>query len=138
MERLFAYGTLMDPEILASVIGGPRAGRPAQLKGYRRFRVRDTEYPAILRAGGGMVAGVLYAGLLPRDWSRLDRFEGGLYRRELVQVRDASGRWQSAGAYVLRPERRAAVSAEAWDFARFLSDGKQRFAREYEGFRRRW
>jgi gamma-glutamylcyclotransferase (GGCT)/AIG2-like uncharacterized protein YtfP len=138
MPPLFAYGTLMDPEILTAVTGHARRGCPARLAGYRRFLVRGTQYPAVVPAMGRRVSGILYRGVSRRDWSRLDRFEGGLYRRQLVRVQIEGGGWVSATVYVLRDEHRQLLSNRPWDFALFQREGKRQFAAEYEGFRAHW
>ena len=51
----FFYGTLMDRDVLNIVSGlnlAPARLRPARLPGYRRVRVQDVQYPAVLRFEG--------------------------------------------------------------------------------------
>lgn len=131
----FAYGTLMCADILAGVAGSLRPGRPARLWGFARRLVRGQDYPGIEPAAGAVVPGILYRGLGPAAWERLDRFEGDMYLRQRVAVQGASGVWWSAQTYVVRPAAAARLSAEQWDLAQFLAAGKTRFTAEYQGFR---
>lgn len=131
---LFAYGSLMDPEILRQVAGELPPRRPATLSGYERRRLRGQPYPGIRPREEGTVEGVLYAGLSPQAAARLDRFEGEAYRRQPVVVRLADGSRRPAEAYVLRSAE--ALDPEEWSFEEFLRTGKASFLAEYEGFGR--
>ena len=53
--KLFTYGTLMFPEVWERISIGPFPSRPATLRGYSIFRVRDALYPGILRSKNGAV-----------------------------------------------------------------------------------
>lgn len=87
--RLFLYGTLLDPRVLAAMSGDPRLPRraePAWLPGYRRVALRGTPYPTLLpvETSEGEVRGVVVrAG--PCALARLAAYEGPFYR--LVPVR---------------------------------------------------
>lgn len=71
--------------------------QPAKLHGYRRYRVRGADYPAIIAASPSSessrtsVLGTLVSGLTDGDIYRLDRFEGNEYVREEVSVRVVRG-----------------------------------------------
>jgi gamma-glutamylcyclotransferase (GGCT)/AIG2-like uncharacterized protein YtfP len=117
--RLFAYGTLMLPEVMEVVAGLRCAALPARLPGHRRRLLRGAVYPVLLPAAGETVAGVLWDGLDAAALARVDRFEGAIYERALCRVVLASGEEREAFAYVLRPEHHALASAEAWDVADF-------------------
>ncbi len=136
MERtssLFAYGTLMCPEIMAEVCGCRVAGRPATLRGYRRLAVRDEEYPGLVEEEGAELEGVLYRWLPQSVWPRLDRFEGEEYQRKVVEVEPFEGRPASAFVYVTSPLFRHRLSDEPWDFDHFMKEGRGRFLSDYPG-----
>jgi gamma-glutamylcyclotransferase (GGCT)/AIG2-like uncharacterized protein YtfP len=121
-DRLFAYGTLIFPEVLRAVTGRSLAPIAATLDGFRRRGVIGEIFPAIVAgAADDRVEGVVYAGLEERDWGRLDRFEGELYERRRVTLR-CEGRGLLAHAYVLGPAWAHRVGAEPWDPARFARD----------------
>ena len=117
--RLFAYGTLMLPEVMEIVAGPGRSALPAVLAGHRRRRLHGEVFPALVPDAGESVAGVLWDGLDAAALARLDRFEGPLYERTVRRVTLASGEEREACVYVLRPERRELASPEAWDEADF-------------------
>lgn len=132
--NLFAYGTLMAGEIMASVSGMTLTGIPALLRGYRRYRVYAEVYPGIFPSPRDSVDGLLYEGLTLRAWERLDRFEGEMYERQEVEVELESGRIQTALTYVVRPGFRHRLSDSPWSLDEFLSCGKGIFEEEYQGF----
>jgi gamma-glutamylcyclotransferase (GGCT)/AIG2-like uncharacterized protein YtfP len=134
MDRLFAYGTLMWPEILEEVAGCRLPSEPATLRGYARRAVRGESYPGIVEDPGGRVEGVLYRGVPPQAWDRLDRFEGEMYARTLVQAELADGIPLPAGAYVVKPAFRDRLDAIDWDPAAFARRDLARFRRGYPGF----
>ena len=82
--NLFAYGTLMWPEVLEAVIGKRLSGVPATLHGYIRLRVKGEHYPVVLPSDAASVEGMLYKGLCDTDFAHLDRFEGVEYDRTAV------------------------------------------------------
>jgi gamma-glutamylcyclotransferase (GGCT)/AIG2-like uncharacterized protein YtfP len=94
----FFYGTLMAPRVLHRVCYGPSLplsttqnnqliARPALLKAFRRHRVLQADYPAILASENSTVRGTLVSGLTDGDIWRLDIFEGDEYSRQKVKVR---------------------------------------------------
>jgi len=90
-DRLFVYGTLVDPRRLDQVLGRRHAGERlrARLLGYQRRAVESYAYPFIVAVEGGVVDGVLVLDLSPHDLTTLDAFEDvedGVYRRERVEV----------------------------------------------------
>src|SRR5690242_7007037 len=91
VDRLFAYGTLVDPRCLDEVLGHRHMGERlrAQLRGYQRKADEGYPYPFIVATQGGLVDGVLLLDLTPNDLQTLDRYEDvddGVYRREVVEV----------------------------------------------------
>jgi len=103
--RLFAYGTLKDLELLASVVGphvrsrvvgcGTVVGQLYDVGAYPALRPSDSpddRVPGVLLEIDGDVA-----------LARLDDFEdvaGGVYARERCEVRMDDGRRESAWVYV--------------------------------------
>jgi gamma-glutamylcyclotransferase (GGCT)/AIG2-like uncharacterized protein YtfP len=90
-RHLFAYGTLVDPACLDSVLGHRHLGErlAARLSGYQRVQVRTYPYPFIVEAQGSFVDGVLLMDLSPYDMQVLDRYEeveSGVYERAPVHV----------------------------------------------------
>jgi gamma-glutamylcyclotransferase (GGCT)/AIG2-like uncharacterized protein YtfP len=126
---LFAYGTLLFPEVMLAVTRARFASEPATLGGYRRCRLRGASYPGIAPAPGARTHGRLYRTVDATSLARLDAFEGELYAREAVRVEADDGELRDAVAYVLRPEHRALLTCDPWDPDAFrASPDFQRFA----------
>jgi hypothetical protein len=89
MSTFFFYGTLLDPDVMALVIGRrlpPSAFVPASLKGHVRRRAKGVSYPILLRDPGGKAEGVIVGGLTRRDVERLSIYEGPRYRIAPIKV----------------------------------------------------
>lgn len=132
---LFTYGSLMCEDIMTEVAGVSLPCEPATLHGYRRFLVREEQYPGVMAEAGGLVAGIVYHGLGTESWQRLDRFEGKMYERRPVRVWYNDGRTAMVDCYLFRPEFAHRLSSTEWDFAAFLQGGKSMFQHQYCGFK---
>jgi gamma-glutamylcyclotransferase (GGCT)/AIG2-like uncharacterized protein YtfP len=85
--RLFLYGTLLDPPVLARHSGRRglmRRAVPALLPRHRRVHLRGTPYPTLLR-GAGQVRGVVLE-VAGRVLARLSAYEGPCYRLRPLRV----------------------------------------------------
>jgi len=104
---MFFFGTLMDPDVLALVLGHSLASvriEPASVRGLRRVHVAGRSYPMLLPHPGGRVEGHLVGGLTELDRARLAYYEGWEYDVGPVTVTDAAGRTVSALMYVCPPQ----------------------------------
>ena len=91
--RLFLYGTLMDPAMLARRSGDaslPARCVPAFLPGWRRVGLRGGRWPT-LRQGGAGVTG-LVVDVPAAALRRLAAYEGPAYRLTRVVVSGPAGR----------------------------------------------
>ncbi|MGA2409825.1 MAG: gamma-glutamylcyclotransferase family protein [Candidatus Binataceae bacterium] len=82
---LFIYGSLLDPDQRAEIIGRPVEALPATLEGYDRGKRR---YWFIVQSPGAATAGAILQRLAPADLATLDVYEEvpELYTRERVSV----------------------------------------------------
>ena len=133
--HFFAYGTLMDSEIMRLASKGRYDADPAILVGYSRKMVTGEVYPAITESEGASVAGVVYFNVPVVALQRLDVFEGSLYRRRLVTVTSSTGQALDAYAYTLSPEHGARLSKADWSYEEFLRNGRSAFLRAHLGIR---
>lgn len=88
--RFFFYGTLLDHDVAALVLGrrlSPAAYVPASLPGHSRWRARGASYPVVVQDPRGEVAGAIVGGLSARDVSYLAAYEGPGYRVVPLKVR---------------------------------------------------
>ena len=80
--RFFFYGTLLDRDVTALVLGRrlpPQAFEPAVLPGWSRWRVQGGSYPVSIPDRKGQVAGAVVRGLSARDVRCLSAYEGPGY-----------------------------------------------------------
>lgn len=110
---LFAYGSLMFPEVLAALIQEPtEQSEDAVLHDYSRHALKGKRYPGIVPASGQRVPGRVFHGLSTSAWNLLDSFEGTMYeRRELPIV---SLNTKRAWVYVLTRESQSLLQADQW------------------------
>src|SRR5277367_6833944 len=89
-EALFVYGSLLDADHRAALLGREVAAVPARMAGYERRRGR---YFYIVERAGVETAGLVLSGLGERDFEVLDRYEEVplLYTRVKVEVMDDAG-----------------------------------------------
>lgn len=124
----FFYGTLMDPDVLAAVIGRrvlPGRMKPATLAGWRRVGLKGTPYPVIVPgAAADVVAGILVTGLTAADVRNLERFEGAAYGIETMSVTLGGG--GSTSASVFMPAKGVAATDKEWDFETWRRRHKRR------------
>lgn len=111
--RLFLYGTLLDRELRAAVIGtGPQEPVPATLRGFRRVRLAGTPYPTLRPTTGAAVNGLFLGGLTPASLDRLAVYEGQAYRLIRCTV-SVSDRRFAARVFTAAPSR---ATTEIWSF----------------------
>lgn len=123
--NFFFYGTLMDEDVRALVVGRrapPSACRPAVLAGYRRVFRDGAAYPILVRAraseGDGVtrVDGCLVAGLSKREISRLKVFEGEEYELTDLPVRTPSRTGQDATGSATGPSMKSPMGSPTGPF----------------------
>ena len=129
MEYFF-YGTLMDGDVLARVVGEPvppARMEAAVVEGYRRLYVASAWYPLLVPAPGGRVEGRLVSGIDARAAARIAQFESGAYALEALEVRAARRGAVRALTFMARPG--VAASPEEWDLASWRRRHKRTYLR---------
>jgi hypothetical protein len=126
--RFFFYGTLLDSDVMALVIGRrlpPSAFVPAILPGHSRRRAKGATYPVVVRNPADQAQGVMVGGLTLRDVARIAAYEGPGYRLASLKVRIAS---DLVTVSVFEPvASRLQPSASPWDYALWKSRHKRPF-----------
>lgn len=134
MINVFAYGTLMAPDIMEIVSGRQLDSLEAMAKGYQRYLVHNEKFPGMVEQPGAQVQGVLYLDVSEPVLMRLDLFEGELYDRQEIEVfSHPQGQNVMAMTYLFKEEYSHLLSNSVWDFEEFLSNGKQSFTRQSLG-----
>ena len=114
---LFAYGSLMFPVIIKSVIGRVPEGRPAIIKGYRRLVVAGEFFPGLIRLcdeSAESVEGLVYVDITNEEWETIVAFEDDFYELTEVAV-DRLGENLSALAFVVPPAKKSLLADEVWN-----------------------
>ncbi len=94
-RSMFFFGTLMDADVLAVVVGRLPAAKDREaafLRGWRRVFVAGRPYPMLIPLAAGRVEGLLVSGLSDREYERLGFYEGWEYVTAPVTVRTLAGR----------------------------------------------
>lgn len=136
---MFFFGTLMDSDVLALVLGHPLDPvriEPGFVRGVRRVHVAGRSYPMLRPHPGGRVGGHLVGGLSAVDLARLAYYEGWEYDVGTIAVIDGTGRTVKAGFYVCPPHIQS--DARVWRLDRWQSVHKggylPRLRRLMEGY----
>ncbi len=79
MHYIFVYGTLLFPEIVQRLTGKLFKNSPAVLSGFKRFQVKDSEYPAIIEFSGSKVDGIVLENVDEKSFQVLTFYEGDEY-----------------------------------------------------------
>jgi gamma-glutamylcyclotransferase (GGCT)/AIG2-like uncharacterized protein YtfP len=111
---LFAYGTLMFPAVVKSVIGRIPDSRPGVINGYQRLKVAGESFPGLIREEGKSVQGLVYSSITGEEWERLTAFEDDFYELQEVTV-ECPETNVSALAFLVPPSRKSILSDKTWD-----------------------
>jgi hypothetical protein len=125
--HLFAYGTLLVPEVMRRVTGRTFRATAATLRGYAALRFLDHVFPGLVAFPDKTAEGILYFDLDPATLKRITAFEGDMYRLTTVTVETCSGEWTEAGVFVTRPAYRRYLLAREWDADDFRERHLRRF-----------
>jgi hypothetical protein len=124
----FFFGTLMDREVLATVLDRPVAADElsrAWLHGYQRVRAANTSYPILVPAPGVVVGGIVFQPKDDRDDVRIRHFEDGEYAERWLSVHLAGGGRLASRVFFALEVLEA--TDEAWDLATWASAHKAVF-----------
>ena len=126
--RFFFYGTLLDVDVTALVLGRrlpPRAYVPASLPGHARWRAKGASYPVVVPDPRGEVAGAIVGGLSTRDVGYLASYEGPSYRIVPLRVR-SHGKLVTVAVFEPLVSR-LQPSRDLWDLALWQRRHKRAF-----------
>jgi cation transport regulator ChaC len=112
--NIFAYGSLMFPPVWQHVTGGGHASAHATLANHAAWQIIGQPFPGLTEAPGESTDGVVYFDVGDEALARLDRFEGELYTRTLVQVRLHDGRLLETAVFLVSPPFRRSLSRRRW------------------------
>lgn len=123
-DALFVFGSLMDLDVQATVLGHDRAAsllvNQADLPGYRRHCVAGEVFPVLVKEQETVrasVQGLLLQGLASDDWEKLSFFEGPAYQLSFCNVELGAGeRRRRTCARVFLATHLYPASPSPWDY----------------------
>lgn len=113
--------------------------QPAVLPGFCRRRVKDADYPGIIKDPEHVVRGTFVTGLTDGNMYHLDFFEGGQYERRRVEVNlldkvgddkgagNEEGKGAIAEVYVFKDKYKNDLEESEWDFDEFRREKMQKW-----------
>ena len=126
--RFFFYGTLLDRDVTALVLGRrlpPQAYAAASLPGHARRRVQGATYPIVSADPLDEVPGAIVGGLSDRDVAHLAAYEGPGYRIAPLRVKVLG---KMTVVSVFEPiQSRLKPSREPWDLTLWQRRHKKSF-----------
>jgi len=117
MQNIFVYGTLLSPAILEKLTRKLLKTSPAVLPGYKRFCVKDVDYPAIIRVDGSKTNGLIIEKADDSTLAVLSFYEGDEYEIRKVIVL-LNGKPEEALTFVW-VKGNELLDDEEWDFQHF-------------------
>jgi gamma-glutamylcyclotransferase (GGCT)/AIG2-like uncharacterized protein YtfP len=94
MNKLFIYGTLINPKIQKNIIGHIIDGIPDILKGYEKsvIEIDNEKYPIIIPDKNKMVNGFIIE-VSDDELRKIDKYEGVEYKRTEIISQNGISAW---------------------------------------------
>ncbi len=134
--NIFAYGTLLIPDVMYAVTTREFRFIDAILRGYARFTVKGESYPGIIPATHAVTVGIIYFDVDKLSLERLDAFEGDLYQRTPILAEMKGGEIFNAETFVIKPKFRGYLSSKEWNVKEFTRKHLEAFLETYSGFQK--
>ncbi|MEM9353020.1 MAG: gamma-glutamylcyclotransferase family protein [Planctomycetota bacterium] len=125
--NVFAYGTLMFPEVWRRIVGQERSGKKARVEGFALYRVQNAVFPGMIHEAGAEVWGVVFEDIDEETLFELDAYESDFYKREVVEAVAADGRTYDCEAFIVPQSHRAALTEQPWDAESFEKNDLQAY-----------
>ena len=138
-RNIFAYGTLLVPDIWNSVVGESFPSEPAVLPGFEIFRVIGGDYPGIVKSerADAKVPGRVFYDLDEIAIGRLDAYEGTFYERLEVECDhlDCEGEIHCSSYIIPQPTAEEVLSDEVWTLEWFQAEAQDAYIGRMRGAR---
>jgi len=124
MEHLFVYGSLLFPELVTALTGKSFFYSPFILNGFKRYRVRGCDYPAIVEETESKAEGLLIENVDKNSMEILTFFEGEEYQKQQITVFNSVKKEITAATFVWIADKNLLENREwsAIEFKRKLLD----------------
>ncbi len=125
MQNIFVYGTLQSTEIVKKLTGKSFKNAPAVLPGYKRYFVKDCDYPALIQQNDTETTGLVLENVDDLSLDIISFYEGDEYEKRQVQV-FTDGKSEKALTFVWAKEIDLLLDSE-WDFHRFEKESLEHY-----------
>lgn len=94
MNRLFAYGTLKNPNVQKEVLERVIDGKEDTLEGFKKskIRIKEIEYPILIPDKTSKVEGHVLQ-ITDDELEKIDKYETSAYRRIKVKLQSGEDAW---------------------------------------------
>lgn len=86
MQSIFVYGTLLSPEITSKLTGKSFKMTPAVLPGFKKYCVKENDYPAIIPMDDSNTSGMVLEDIDDSSLNVISFYEGDEYVKKKVTV----------------------------------------------------
>lgn len=86
MQNIFVYGTLLSTEIITKLTGKTFKTIPAILSGFKKYCVKDCDYPAIIQMDDSSISGKVLENVDDESLKVISFYEGDEYVKQKVTV----------------------------------------------------
>jgi gamma-glutamylcyclotransferase (GGCT)/AIG2-like uncharacterized protein YtfP len=117
MQHIFVYGTLQSPEIVKKLTGKSFVTSPAVLPGYKRYCIKDCDYPAVIQQDNAETTGLVLENVDDLSFDIFSFYEGDEYDRKILPVR-VNGYMRIAIVFIWISENKK-LKDRKWDIIRF-------------------
>lgn len=127
LMHFFFYGTLMDADVLGTVIGREGAvGSQAKLAGFRRSFAAGKHYPIITKDASAHVVGIAVKDLTEDEKAALRFYEGSNYTVDSVAI-ELLDSGETVEALVFSPVKLESAGPDGWDLTTWQTETKPKF-----------
>jgi gamma-glutamylcyclotransferase (GGCT)/AIG2-like uncharacterized protein YtfP len=125
MQNIFVYGTLQSPEIVKKLTGKSFKTSVAVLPGFKRYSVKDCDYPAVIQQKDAETTGLVLENVDDLSLEIISFYEGDEYEIQKVTV-FIDGKSLIVLAFVWAKEIELLEDIE-WDFHRFEKESLEHY-----------
>lgn len=86
MPNIFVYGTLLSQKIIKKLTGKTFKTSAAVLSGYKKYSIKDCDYPAIIQQDDSTTFGLVIENVDELSSNTISFYEGTEYKKKKVNV----------------------------------------------------
>ncbi len=123
----------MYDRVWQQIVSGFHQKIPAEIIGYKRLKVKNADYPGLIK-GEGIVQGFVWLNVSQSNIEKLDLFEGKFYKRVESIATDINTNKIVVDFYIIHDLYLSILEDVEWNKEDFEQQGLKRFLKNYVGF----